>query len=75
MAIKVKLAVKMAEQQIRTIAELSRRTGLARQTLTALWRNSTRGISLETLDKLCEALGCQPGDLLEYVPTQKTGQE
>jgi len=71
----VKLAVKMAEQQIRTIAELSRRARLARHTLTGLWRNQTRGISFETLDRLCEALHCQPGDLLEYVPKQKTEKE
>lgn len=33
--------------------------------------NKDKSITIETLDKLCAALDCQPGDLLEYVPDEK----
>lgn len=33
--------------------------------------NKDKSITIETLDRLCAALDCQPGDLLEYVPDEK----
>ena len=47
-----------------------RQEGLIGQaTLTAL-RNGTGGLTEKSLDKLCHVLGCQPGDLMEYVEEQ-----
>lgn len=40
--------------------------GISNATMAKLNTNSY--VSLEIIDKLCAALGCQPGDLLEYVP-------
>lgn len=33
--------------------------------------NSNEYVSLEVIDKLCSALSCQPGDILEYIPDEK----
>ena len=41
-------------------------------TLTAL-RNGTGGLDAKTMDRLCAVLGCQPGDLMEYVPEEQEG--
>ena len=41
-------------------------TGISKATMAKL--NTNEYVSLEVIDKLCTALNCQPGDLLEYVP-------
>ena len=67
--IKLKLDDMMWEHRL-TITTLAKKTGLSRQRLGEL-RNKAevqRGIQFATLDKLCEALGCGVGDILEYVP-------
>ncbi|WP_312644440.1 helix-turn-helix domain-containing protein [Hydrogenoanaerobacterium sp.] len=43
---------------------------MGQRTLTAI-KNGTGGINHQTIDNLCRALGCQPGDLMEYVPDEK----
>ena len=48
-----------------TYEKLSRQTGLSRATLESLASRGTYNTRLSTVDKLCRALGCQPGDLLE----------
>lgn len=45
--------------------ELVRMTGISSATMAKL--NTNEYVSLEVIDKVCEALDCQPGDLLEYV--------
>lgn len=49
------------------LKELSEATGLAVNNLSILKTNKARAIRFSTLDKLCEALNCKPGDLLEYI--------
>ena len=39
--------------------------------LTAI-RNGTGGLEHKTIERLCQVLGCQPGDLMEYVPEEET---
>jgi DNA-binding Xre family transcriptional regulator len=46
-------------------SELSRRSGVSFTTINAIVNNKTAQVSLGTLDKLCEALGVPPGELLE----------
>ena len=41
-------------------------TGISRGTLARM--NTNEYVSLEVIDKLCKALNCQPGDLIEYLP-------
>ena len=48
------------------ISDVAKRAELARNTVTDLYHCQSKLLSLETLDKLCKALSCQPGDLFEY---------
>lgn len=50
-----------------TIAEIARLAGLKYNTVHDLYYDKTKGIQFDTLDKLCFALNCKPGDLLDYV--------
>lgn len=51
-----------------THERLSAVTGLSRSTLESLASREGYNTTLLTVDKLCRALSCQPGDILEYVP-------
>lgn len=63
MTIQYRLREMLAARKM-TLRELSRRTGIATSTLTAINTNKTVRIDNATLDKLCVALDCQPGDLI-----------
>lgn len=65
MPIIVNLDVMMARRKIRG-RDLALRIGITEQNLSLLKSGKVRGVRFETLEKLCEALDCQPGDLLEY---------
>lgn len=47
------------------IADVSRETGLNRNTVTLLYKETAQRIDLEAIDKLCDLFGCEVGDLLE----------
>ncbi|WP_339819182.1 helix-turn-helix transcriptional regulator [Paenibacillus sp. FSL R7-0216] len=49
--------------------ELLKMTGISSATLAKL--NTNEYVSLEIIDKICSALDCQPGDLLEHIPDKK----
>ncbi len=68
MTIKVHLSRILGEKRI-NISELSKLAGISRNTATALYHEDAKGITWEVLEKLCNALNCQPGDLLEYIPS------
>ena len=55
-----------------TYAELARRTGLARATIETLASRTTYNTTLATVDKLCAALECGVGDLLDYAPDESS---
>ena len=50
---------------------LAQTTGIAHSTIRRFARSKTQRINFATLDKLCDALECQPGDLLLKVPEPK----
>ena len=50
-----------------TLTELSERVGITLANLSILKTGKARAIRFSTLDAICAALQCQPGDLLEYV--------
>ncbi len=58
----------MADRGIRTQRELAERMGLGVSNVHNLVNDNFKAIRRDTLEKLCEVLECQPGDLLEYVP-------
>ena len=65
MAIIVNLDVMLAKRKMRS-KELAERIGITEQNVSLLKSGKVRGVRFETLSKICEALECQPGDLLEY---------
>ena len=50
------------------LKDLAEATGLAVNNLSILKTNKARAIRFSTLNNLCKALNCTPGDLIEYVP-------
>jgi putative transcriptional regulator len=70
MPIVVNLDVMLARRKMRS-KELSERIGITEQNVSALKSGRVRGVRFETLEKICEALQCQPGDILEYRPEEK----
>ena len=67
MPIIVNLDVMMARRKMRG-RDLAQRIGITEQNLSLLKSGKVRGVRFETLETLCEALDCQPGDLLEFRP-------
>jgi putative transcriptional regulator len=67
--IRIKLQDMMWQRRIRSISELSRNAGVSRQTVDALYNrpDQVKGIQLETLNRLCQALSCDVEDLIQYV--------
>ena len=61
----VNLDVMLAKRKM-TLTELSERVGITMANLSILKTGKARAIRLETLDKLCAALDCQPAELLEW---------
>ena len=53
------------------LKDLAQATGLAVNNLSILKTNKARAIRFSTLNRLCKALKCSPGDLIEYVPENK----
>ncbi|WP_373514512.1 helix-turn-helix domain-containing protein [Persicitalea sp.] len=65
MPIVVNLDVMMAKRKM-SLNELSEKVGLTLSNLSILKTGKARAIRFNTLEAICEALDCQPGDLLEY---------
>lgn len=70
MPIIVNLDVIMAKRKI-SLNELSERVDLTLSNLSILKTGKARAIRFSTLDAICKALDCQPGDILEYVNDEK----
>ena len=70
MPIIVNLDVMMAKRKI-SLNELSERVNLTLSNLSILKTGKARAIRFSTLDAICNALDCQPGDILEYVNDNK----
>lgn len=64
--IEINLDVMMAKRKI-SLKELSERVGITEANLSILKNNKAKAIRFSTLEALCEALECQPGDLMVYV--------
>jgi putative transcriptional regulator len=65
MPIIVNLDVMLAKRKMRS-RELAERIGVAEQNVSLLKSGKVKGVRFDTLEKICEALECQPGDLLEW---------
>ncbi len=58
----------MARQGFKTRRDLARAAGIHETNIGTIVDGEIRAIRMDTLEGLCRALDCQPGDLLEYVP-------
>jgi putative transcriptional regulator len=67
MSITVKLDDMLHERRM-TLTELSERIGITLANLSILKTGKARAVRFSTLDAICAALQCQPGDLLEFAP-------
>jgi len=70
MPIIVNLDVMMAKRKI-SLNELSESVGLTLSNLSILKTGKAKAVRFTTLEAICKALDCQPGDILEYVPDKK----
>lgn len=67
MGIRINLDVMMARRKI-GLTELASKVDITLANLSILKNNKARAIRFSTLEGLCRALDCQPGDILEYEP-------
>ena len=72
MAIMVNLDVMMAKRKM-SLGELAQKVDITMANLSILKNNKARAVRFSTLEAICKALDCQPGDILEYVPDGEEG--
>ncbi|EOS30739.1 MAG: helix-turn-helix transcriptional regulator [Lachnospiraceae bacterium] len=73
MAIIINLDVMMAKRKM-GLTELAKEVDITLANLSILKNNKAKAVRLSTLEAVCKALQCQPGDLLEYVE-EENGEE
>lgn len=74
MAIVINLDVMMAKRKM-GLTELSKEVDVTMANLSILKNNKAKAIRFTTLEAICRALDCQPGDILEYVPDEDEASE
>ena len=67
--IKCKLKVVLAINEM-TQKELAEKTGIRPPTISAMANNTAKHYPIDVMDKICEILNCNVGDLLEYIPEE-----
>ena len=67
MRIIVNLDVMMAKRKM-GLSQLSEKVDITLANLSILKNNKAKAVRFSTLEAICEALNCQPGDILEFVP-------
>lgn len=70
----VNLDVMMARRKM-SLSQLSEKVDITLANLSVLKNNKAKAIRFSTLEAVCAALDCQPGDLLEYVPDEAEDAE
>lgn len=65
MAIIINIDVMLAKRKMR-VTELAEKVGITMANISVLKNGKAKGIRFSTLEAICKALGCQPGDILEY---------
>ncbi len=74
MAIVINLDVVMAKRKV-GLTELAGEIDITLANLSILKNNKAKAVRLTTLDSICKALDCQPGDILQYVPDEEVQKE
>ena len=65
--IKFKVKVMLAMREM-TQKELAEKTGIRPPTVSAICLGTVKHLLVDALEKICNVLDCQPGDLMEYIP-------
>ena len=73
MAIIVNLDVMMAKRKM-SLNELSQKVDITLANLSILKNNKAKAVRFSTLEAICKALDCQPGDILEYVDSMEEAE-
>lgn len=73
MPIIVNLDVMMAKRKM-SLNELAAKVDLTLANLSILKNNKAKAVRFSTLEAICKALDCQPGDILEFVPEEEHGE-
>ena len=68
--IRINLDVMLASRKM-SLTELGEKVGITLANLSVLKTGKAKAVRFSTLDALCRALACQPGDILEFVPDEK----
>lgn len=66
MSIIINIDVMLAKRKM-SVTELSERVGITMANISVLKNGKAKAIKISTLNSICKALNCQPGDILEYV--------
>lgn len=74
MAIIINLDVMMAKRKV-GLTELAKEVDITLANLSILKNNKAKAVRLSTLNAICRALNCQPGDILEYVEDETDEEE
>jgi len=74
MAIIVNLDVMMAKRKM-SVTQLAQEVDITMANLSILKNNKAKAVRFRTLDGICKALQCQPGDILEYVADAEDGED
>ena len=67
MAIHINLDVMLAKRKM-SVTELAKKVGITLANISVLKNGKAKAVRFSTLDAICDALDCQPGDVLEYRP-------
>ncbi len=70
MGIRINLDVMMAKRKM-SLTELAEKVGITMANLSVLKTEKAKAIRFSTLEAICKALDCQPGDILEYITDEK----
>ena len=70
----INIDVMLAKRKM-SVTELSEKVGITMANISILKNGKAKAIKIETLDKICKALQCQPGDILEFKEDGEEGGE
>lgn len=71
MPIIINIDVMLAKRKM-SVTELAEKVGITMANISVLKNGKVKAVRLSTLEAICKALNCQPGDILEYSPTSQS---
>ena len=74
MSIIINIDVMLAKRKM-SVTELSERVGITMANISVLKNGKAKAVKISTLNSICKALDCQPGDILEYVADDEAQPE